>query len=319
MPKRRWRNFKLLEIPTNLPSEGMNVSAREPEADYWMGSAYAALGDQAQAKKYWQMAADVKPEPHGQYRRRRGGLTPATAQTYYQALALQKLGQADKAHGAAASIGGYGQPGTARRAGETGRRRAAGYAARPACDAGDGALRRWSGPSWVESTRRRPRRNSTRLWRPAPTTLGPERCWRSCGSLELPPGHGRGMPGKMPAPCAQGIGSAHCNHKLSAKRGFASLHGFRPHPARPSGTAWFANGNRTHPGPGTRYSGRPAAGNGFCVAAGERQPLKALIAGLRCPATGRDVTTDRSVPPSRQAYGSFRQAETISVHSCVSV
>ncbi|MGO9241028.1 MAG: DUF5107 domain-containing protein [Bryobacteraceae bacterium] len=86
-----------LDIPTNLPSEGIDVNAREPEADYWMGSAYAALGDQTQAKKYWQKAADVKPAPQGQYRRRRGGLTPATAQAYYQALALRKLGQADKA------------------------------------------------------------------------------------------------------------------------------------------------------------------------------------------------------------------------------
>jgi len=87
-----------LEIPTNLPSEGIDVSGREPEADYWIGSAYSALGDAAQAKKYWQKSADVKSAPpQRQRRRRRGGVSPRDLQAYYQALSLRKLGQADKA------------------------------------------------------------------------------------------------------------------------------------------------------------------------------------------------------------------------------
>jgi tetratricopeptide (TPR) repeat protein len=86
-----------LNIPSNLPSEGIDVSSREPEAGYWMGSAYSALGDATQAKKYWQKSADMKLGPQRQYRRRRAGLTPRDLQAYYQALSLRKLGQADKA------------------------------------------------------------------------------------------------------------------------------------------------------------------------------------------------------------------------------
>ena len=86
-----------LEIPSNLPSEGIDTSSREPEADYWMGCAYAAMGDAAQAKKSWQKSADVKSGPQPERRRRRAGLSPRDLQAYYQALSLRKLGQADKA------------------------------------------------------------------------------------------------------------------------------------------------------------------------------------------------------------------------------
>jgi tetratricopeptide (TPR) repeat protein len=86
-----------LEIPRNLPSEGIDVNGREPEADYWIGSAYAASGDAAQAKKYWQKSADVKLGTQRPHRRQRGGFAPSDLQAYYQALSLRKLGQADKA------------------------------------------------------------------------------------------------------------------------------------------------------------------------------------------------------------------------------
>ena len=87
-----------LEIPTNLPSEGIDLTMREPEVDYWLGSAYSALGDSAQAKKYWQKSADMKLGPQRQYRRRRTGMSPRDLQAYYQALSLRKLGQTDKAN-----------------------------------------------------------------------------------------------------------------------------------------------------------------------------------------------------------------------------
>jgi tetratricopeptide (TPR) repeat protein len=97
-PKEALAEFQTaLEIPANLPSEGVDVSAREPEADYWMGNATSALGDKARATKYWQKSVDVKMGPQREYRRRRGGLSLRDLQAYYQALALRKLGQADKA------------------------------------------------------------------------------------------------------------------------------------------------------------------------------------------------------------------------------
>ncbi len=79
-------------IPDNLPSEGMG-GGRDAEVAYWVGVAHAALGDQAQATQSWEKAAST---PAGAGRGRRGearGLSPQTAQLYYRALALQKLGR----------------------------------------------------------------------------------------------------------------------------------------------------------------------------------------------------------------------------------
>jgi tetratricopeptide (TPR) repeat protein len=71
---------------------------REAEISYFVGTAYAALGQQEQAKKAWGRAAAAAAAPPRMARRRGpGGLSPETAQLYYQALALEKLGQAEKA------------------------------------------------------------------------------------------------------------------------------------------------------------------------------------------------------------------------------
>jgi tetratricopeptide (TPR) repeat protein len=87
-----------LQVPSNLPSEGLDVAARGPEANYWIANSYEAMGDSAQARAYWQKAAAVEPGPARRGRRRATGLTTRDLQAYYQALALRRLGQTEKAN-----------------------------------------------------------------------------------------------------------------------------------------------------------------------------------------------------------------------------
>jgi tetratricopeptide (TPR) repeat protein len=85
-------------VPDNLPSGGFGGGgARNAEVAYLTGLAYEGLGDRAKATESWNQAA-VPPSGGG----RRGGmggfvLPAGGAQSYFQALCLQKLGQADKA------------------------------------------------------------------------------------------------------------------------------------------------------------------------------------------------------------------------------
>ncbi len=81
-------------IPDNLPSEGMG-GGRDAEVAYWAGVAHAALGDQAQARQSWEKAAAAMAESGRARRREAGGLSPQTAQLYYRALAMQKLGRSE--------------------------------------------------------------------------------------------------------------------------------------------------------------------------------------------------------------------------------
>ena len=83
-----------LAIPATLPLEGFDARAREPEVDYWIGAAYAAAGNEAQAKVYWQKSAGANP---AQGRQSSGDLTLQDVQPYYQALSLRQLGQTDQA------------------------------------------------------------------------------------------------------------------------------------------------------------------------------------------------------------------------------
>jgi tetratricopeptide (TPR) repeat protein len=84
-----------LEPPSNLPSE--DRINRKPEADYWIGMAYQALGDADQAKQYWQKSAAVAvPEPPRRHEDS-GHIGPHTIQACYQAQSLRELGQNDQA------------------------------------------------------------------------------------------------------------------------------------------------------------------------------------------------------------------------------
>ena len=71
-------------IPSNLPlgAAGFGGGARNAEVAWWTGVAYEGLGDHQKANDSWGRAAQA---------------ATGSAQRYYQALALQKLGQSDQA------------------------------------------------------------------------------------------------------------------------------------------------------------------------------------------------------------------------------
>jgi tetratricopeptide (TPR) repeat protein len=79
------------KIPDNLPSE--RAAGRIAEIGYWKGVAHAALGDAAPARTQWEQAATAAAGPGGG---RRGG-AGLSVQSYYRALALQKLGRSGEA------------------------------------------------------------------------------------------------------------------------------------------------------------------------------------------------------------------------------
>ena len=79
-----------LNLPSNLPAglgyaEGAGGGARGAEIAYWTGVAQEDLGDRAKAAESWNQAAASAQGGSG------------GAQSYYQALCLQKLGQNDRA------------------------------------------------------------------------------------------------------------------------------------------------------------------------------------------------------------------------------
>ncbi len=84
------------KIPDNLPSERMGTGGRDAETAYWIGCAQEALGDQAKARQSWTQAS---AGPVRRERRAAGAEPPSfvAVQSYYRALALQKLGQSEKA------------------------------------------------------------------------------------------------------------------------------------------------------------------------------------------------------------------------------
>jgi len=96
-----------LKIPDSLQEATGNVSGRRGEISYWIGTAYDAMGDSAKARHAWTDAAasstDSAVGANGPMRVRAniGGLAAGVreeqAGPYYQALAMEKLGQQDRA------------------------------------------------------------------------------------------------------------------------------------------------------------------------------------------------------------------------------
>jgi len=93
-------------IPANLPlglsGGGGRSIYRSADIAYLTGNAYEAMGDHRKAVESWTRAAASSPA--GQGGRRGGGTmagfaTDTGTQSYYQALALKKLGQTEKAQG----------------------------------------------------------------------------------------------------------------------------------------------------------------------------------------------------------------------------
>jgi tetratricopeptide (TPR) repeat protein len=94
-----------LNLPASLEEAGGNPAARAPEIAYWTAIAYEKLGDQANARKQFELAAAAQPEApaqRGRFPRADAPRPPAgsavnEAQSYYQALAMQELGEAKQA------------------------------------------------------------------------------------------------------------------------------------------------------------------------------------------------------------------------------
>jgi tetratricopeptide (TPR) repeat protein len=111
-----------LQTPSNLQESSGNTTARKGEVSYWIGTAYEALGDLDKARQSWRDAAEASTTqpatgrggrggrgggggslPPGQFSGRgamggiAAGVRVAQAAVYYQASALQKLGEADRA------------------------------------------------------------------------------------------------------------------------------------------------------------------------------------------------------------------------------
>jgi tetratricopeptide (TPR) repeat protein len=103
-----------LEVPVNLQGASGDVSGRKGEISYWIGDAYAAMGDAEKARRFWSDASSAPagdgarngesgPGTHGPSGGRAsiGGLAAGVrveqAAFYYEAMALTQLGQADRA------------------------------------------------------------------------------------------------------------------------------------------------------------------------------------------------------------------------------
>jgi tetratricopeptide (TPR) repeat protein len=103
-----------LELPANLQEAVGTLAGRRGEVDYWIGNAYQALGNTEKARQSWQDAAgnSAAPAEKGPGRPGEGGeggrgRSPvgggaagahvAQAAKYYQALALEKLDEGDRA------------------------------------------------------------------------------------------------------------------------------------------------------------------------------------------------------------------------------
>jgi tetratricopeptide (TPR) repeat protein len=101
-----------LHIPDNLDEATGNIAGRSHEIQYWIGSAYEALGDSAKARSAWTEAATPPPSDatnaakdaaysghftNGSLGGISAGVRVEQAATFYQARALEKLGQPDRA------------------------------------------------------------------------------------------------------------------------------------------------------------------------------------------------------------------------------
>ena len=100
-----------LQIPVNLAEAAGNVTARKAEISYWIGTAYQAMGDSDKARQSWTGAAKAPLDAdrdnggarysghfsNGTMGGLAAGVRVEQAAPYYQALALDKLGQPDRA------------------------------------------------------------------------------------------------------------------------------------------------------------------------------------------------------------------------------
>ena len=152
-----------LQVPDNLAEATGNVSGRRGEIEYWIGNAYQAMGDAAKARSAWNEAAGIgaagdrragREWADAQPRQTSAGWPPDVrveqAAPYYQALALEKLGQDDRAKAIFAQLIATGSKSLGSETEMKGRRR---LSRRRRTRAGGGrALSYWPRPTRAESS-----------------------------------------------------------------------------------------------------------------------------------------------------------------------
>jgi tetratricopeptide (TPR) repeat protein len=98
-----------VQIPNTLLEASGNISGRKAEVSYWIGEAYQSMGDAENARRSWAAAAGISASDNPssatsmplRSRGNIGGLAAGVhveqAASFYEALALEKLGQQDRA------------------------------------------------------------------------------------------------------------------------------------------------------------------------------------------------------------------------------
>ncbi len=82
-------------VPENLPNARNSGGQRSPEVAYWIGVAYTGLRDSEHATQSWREGLDTNVAGP---RRGEGRISPRQVQAIYQAMANQRLGNADAAN-----------------------------------------------------------------------------------------------------------------------------------------------------------------------------------------------------------------------------
>jgi tetratricopeptide (TPR) repeat protein len=86
--------------PANLRANEQGIASHQAELAWWSGCAHEALGEMTQAREAWSQAATNSPAERRGPGRRGGNRLANRAQSYFQALALRKLDQNERAEAA---------------------------------------------------------------------------------------------------------------------------------------------------------------------------------------------------------------------------
>ncbi|HZZ42956.1 MAG TPA: DUF5107 domain-containing protein [Tepidisphaeraceae bacterium] len=86
----RWHFERAVEIPLNL-GEARHLLANQSDIQYFLGSACAAMGDQAAARRHFTIAAETRGDFQNM------SWQPFSEMTYFSALALKRLGKKSRA------------------------------------------------------------------------------------------------------------------------------------------------------------------------------------------------------------------------------
>jgi tetratricopeptide (TPR) repeat protein len=88
------------KFPGNLRANEQGTASHKAEVSYWSGCAHEALREMTQAREAWSQAATNSAVERRGPGRRGGNPLAIRSQTYFQALALRKLGENDRAEAA---------------------------------------------------------------------------------------------------------------------------------------------------------------------------------------------------------------------------